>query len=629
MAFLAPLFLAGLAAIALPVLLHLRKNRPKETVAFSSLMFLEASPPVTKRRSRLQDVVLLILRCVALALLILAFARPFFPAENDTPVTSTTGTLNFILIDTSASMRDGPLEKSLALTREIIGEIPDGDAIALATFSDRLKVLLDPERARSLPESGRRSAALALLTEVRAGWQSTRLDSALLAATAAAGEDGPVKIHVVGDLQQGAVVDRLRGETWPDQLQMGFHPVTPDAGWTNAGVSMLPPDGETRRVLVTNAAGSAKSDFTLAWSGSASRSDISVPPGESAAFEAPPDVPAEGEVVLAGDGFAFDNRAPWITPDRPVAQIWYPDPAEAGDSAEGAYFLNRAMQATPDYAVEIVSALPEEAPALSVTGGMLDTAAIAGMRRIVEAGGAALFTVRDPGSARAIPQILGTTAGDAVEATVDDHARLGEIDFTSAVFAPFADPRYSDFSGIRFWKYRVLPEPLVAHGKVLARFDSGDPAWIAFPLGQGTLHVLTSTWRPADSQLALTTKFPPLLHSLLDLPPAAHGIHLVGHAGIESPGIHTEAGRKIAVQLDPAESEITPLPEAELRALGLPTGPPPAAAASREISIALSNAEQESRQRVGWWLLVGAAVFFLAETLWAAFAGGRPTPVTS
>ena len=81
MAFLAPLFLAGLAALALPVLLHLRKNRPKETVAFSSLMFFEDHPPITKRRSRLQDILLLVLRCVALALLVLAFARPFFPAK--------------------------------------------------------------------------------------------------------------------------------------------------------------------------------------------------------------------------------------------------------------------------------------------------------------------------------------------------------------------------------------------------------------------------------------------------------------------------------------------------------------------------------------------------------------------
>ncbi|MEY3896686.1 MAG: hypothetical protein RLZZ214_2206, partial [Verrucomicrobiota bacterium] len=94
-----------MAAVALPVLLHLRKNRPKETVAFSSLMFLEESPPVTRTRSRLQDILLLILRCLALALLILAFARPFFPAK-DKPTASADGAaMDFILIDTSASMR--------------------------------------------------------------------------------------------------------------------------------------------------------------------------------------------------------------------------------------------------------------------------------------------------------------------------------------------------------------------------------------------------------------------------------------------------------------------------------------------------------------------------------------------
>ena len=134
MAFLAPLFLAGLAALALPVLLHLRKNRPKETVAFSSLMFFDDEPPITKRRSRLQDVLLLLLRCLALALLVLAFARPFFPAKEDTPVPTTGATTHFILIDTSASMRGEPLEKALSSARETIGELPDDDAIAVATL---------------------------------------------------------------------------------------------------------------------------------------------------------------------------------------------------------------------------------------------------------------------------------------------------------------------------------------------------------------------------------------------------------------------------------------------------------------------------------------------------------------
>jgi hypothetical protein len=43
----------------------------------------------------------------------------------------------------------------------------------------------------------------------------------------------------------------------------------------------------------------------------------------------------------------------------------------------------------------------------------------------------------------------------------------------------------------------------------------------------------------------------------------------------------------------------------------------------------LSSAEQESRQRIGWWLLVAAALFYLAETAWAALAGNRANPATS
>ena len=56
-------------------------------------------------------------------------------------------------------------------------------------------------------------------------------------------------------------------------------------------------------------------------------------------------------------------------------------------------------------------------------------------------------------------------SGEAREATVKDHAVLGEIDFKSAVFAPFADARYSDFSSIRVWKYRVLPARSDGEGK--------------------------------------------------------------------------------------------------------------------------------------------------------------------
>ena len=76
MTWLFPLYLFGAAAVVLPVLLHLRKRPPKERVVFSSLMFLEKSPQVLRRRSKLEQWLLLALRCLALMLLALMFARP-------------------------------------------------------------------------------------------------------------------------------------------------------------------------------------------------------------------------------------------------------------------------------------------------------------------------------------------------------------------------------------------------------------------------------------------------------------------------------------------------------------------------------------------------------------------------
>ena len=71
MTWLFPLYLAGAAAILLPILLHLRRRPPKEKVVFSSLMFLEKSPEVLTKRNRLERLLLLTLRCLALLLLAL------------------------------------------------------------------------------------------------------------------------------------------------------------------------------------------------------------------------------------------------------------------------------------------------------------------------------------------------------------------------------------------------------------------------------------------------------------------------------------------------------------------------------------------------------------------------------
>ena len=62
MSFLTPLYILGLAAISLPVLFHLIRRTPKGVQPFSSLMFVKPTPPRLTRRSRLDQLLLLLLR---------------------------------------------------------------------------------------------------------------------------------------------------------------------------------------------------------------------------------------------------------------------------------------------------------------------------------------------------------------------------------------------------------------------------------------------------------------------------------------------------------------------------------------------------------------------------------------
>src|SRR3954464_10214505 len=77
MSFLAPLFLAGLTALAVPVIIHLINRERREVVQFPSLWFRQRVSYRSVRGQKLRHVLLLIMRCLALAIVVMAFARPF------------------------------------------------------------------------------------------------------------------------------------------------------------------------------------------------------------------------------------------------------------------------------------------------------------------------------------------------------------------------------------------------------------------------------------------------------------------------------------------------------------------------------------------------------------------------
>ena len=77
MGFLAPWFLAGLAAIGLPFWIHLLRQYRSTPHPFSSLMFFERRTQSSIKHRRLRYLLLLSLRVALLLLLALAFANPF------------------------------------------------------------------------------------------------------------------------------------------------------------------------------------------------------------------------------------------------------------------------------------------------------------------------------------------------------------------------------------------------------------------------------------------------------------------------------------------------------------------------------------------------------------------------
>src|SRR3954471_21507759 len=107
MGFLTPLFLIGLAGLAVPVLLHLIQKERKQVVQFPSLMFLRRIPYQSVQRRRIRHWLLLLCRLAALALIVLAFGRPFFQGADTSAAAENGAREVVILLDRSYSMGYG------------------------------------------------------------------------------------------------------------------------------------------------------------------------------------------------------------------------------------------------------------------------------------------------------------------------------------------------------------------------------------------------------------------------------------------------------------------------------------------------------------------------------------------
>ncbi len=141
MGFLSPWFLLGLAAIGLPVYVHLLRRHVTTPLPFSSLMFFERGTQSSIRHRRLRYLLLFALRTALLLLLVLAFANPFIRRA----ASSVNDKLLLIVVDNSFSMKAGSRfadAKQAAL--QALASRPRSRPAEVMALGGRLAVLTQP-----------------------------------------------------------------------------------------------------------------------------------------------------------------------------------------------------------------------------------------------------------------------------------------------------------------------------------------------------------------------------------------------------------------------------------------------------------------------------------------------------
>ncbi|MEM9824105.1 MAG: BatA domain-containing protein [Bacteroidota bacterium] len=170
MQFLYPSFLYALLALAIPIIIHLFFFRRFKKVYFTNVRFLKEIKEETSARQRLKNLLVLLMRLLAMAALVLAFAQPFIP--QDTEVKKGEKAVS-LFIDNSFSMsalsEDVPLiEKAKQRAREIIEAYAVEDRFQILTndFEGRHQRMVSKEDALSLVDEIKVSPAVKAISKV-------------------------------------------------------------------------------------------------------------------------------------------------------------------------------------------------------------------------------------------------------------------------------------------------------------------------------------------------------------------------------------------------------------------------------------------------------------------------------
>jgi hypothetical protein len=514
MSFLYPTALFGLALIAIPIIIHLFYFRRFKRVYFSNVRFLQEVKEETSMRSRLRNLLVLLLRCLAVAAIVVAFAQPFIPA----PEGNRSGRRAVsIYVDNSFSMEaEGEQAPLLQLATDAARDI-----VAAYGPEDRFQILTNAFRGRSQRLQGQ-DEALQALNEVVVGPASRSLSTVLSRQQDAlhSGEADDRIAYIISDFQENiadlpAVIDTsLAVYLLPLQAPRDRN-VAIDSVWLDAPVALL---NQNNLLLVSiRNYGTATVDdvrLSVSYNGQTKpEGSLRIGPGETVidSVYLNIDRPGAGSAVLSLTDFpvTFDDSYPiaFRTSDRirvlSVAGQGSPPPSLASAFELNVFDPSFATSRGLDYGVLpaqqllILTGLPD------LSSGMAEQ-----LRQYIRGGGNLLFFPDRDADTESYNRFLRSLPADELGPFQQQEREVTGVNEEEFIFRDvFERQRRARELPVTLGNY-----PMTRFGnrgqEPLLTYRDGTTALAKFAVGEGHLYLSAA---PYDDELSSLPNSPELL----------------------------------------------------------------------------------------------------------------------
>lgn len=529
MSFLAPLFAVGLAALAIPILVHLVHKERKETTLFPSLMFLLRTPYQHSRRQRIRDWLLFLTRAMVFILLVAAFARPVFDRPPDAAIAATTGGREVvILLDRSFSMRVGDRwSRAQAAARQALDGLGPADRGTLILFSDQARAVRE--------EGGARTELRATVDSVSPGDAATRYAPALILArrTVAQSELPKREVIVISDFQRSGwdvgEEARLPAGTTVTPVDVASSGVA-DRAVRAVELRRSLADGRERITVtarVSNVGPAARGiEARLEVAGrtvATNRLDLASDAGGVVTFEslAIPETPQQAAIRITPDALPGDDVLHFILERAPSIPVLVVEGGAPGGDRD--VYLHRALEIGERPSFDITSRRSSQLGAADFAGKRLVIMNNASwpqgdlgrrLETFVRGGGGLLVVAGDAVTATSWPArgngVLPVAPGDVRDRMSNKGAVLGFIDRSHPALSLFGGAQSGDLSAARFYRYRAFD----SDSGVLARFDDGSVAVLEQRTGTGRTVIVASSFDGLWNDLPRQPVFLPFVHQL-------------------------------------------------------------------------------------------------------------------